>query len=276
MSLRRRLQANTTFRRAAKAAHDRLPFGLRRLAFTLWNTGILGRPRYAGIYKSFDDFPNPIWPPTDAEMVRSSLSSMQIDDASGLMIFRQDHAMLPLVAAMLGGRDLRVLDFGGAAGLDYIGLQAAAGHPATHYCVVERSEICKYAREAWVERGDHRVIFLSDLPPASERFDIVYAWGAVHYPPKPFDVLARFVEYQPRAILLVHHPVTKDAGFVRGQRGDGGYYCPAHVLGVRDIEHALPGYRLAFRGADDVEMNVDNFPPQYRVGRHTNLLFLPA
>jgi putative methyltransferase (TIGR04325 family) len=275
MSLRRRLQANATFRRAAKAAHDRLPFGLRRLAFTLWNTDILGRPRYAGVYKSFDAFPNPRWPPTDAERVRASLSSMQSDDASGLMIFRQDHAMLPLVAAMLGGRDLRVLDFGGAAGLDYIGLQAAAGQSAMHYCVVELPEICKHAREAWGQRGDHRVIFRTDLPPASERFDIVYAWSALHYAPKPFDVLARFVEYQPRAILLVHHPVTKLANFVRGQRGDR-HHCPVHVLSLRDIENALPGYRLTFRGSDDAEMNVDNFAPQYRVGRHANLLFLPT
>jgi putative methyltransferase (TIGR04325 family) len=171
---------------------------------------------------------------------------------------------------------LRVLDFGGAAGLDYIGLQASAGHPATHYCVVELPEICKHAREAWVERGDHGVIFRTDLPPASERFDIVYAWSAVHCVPKPFDVLARFVEYQPRAILLVHHPMTKLASFVRGQRGDGGYYCPRHVLSLCDVEQALPGYRLAFRGSDDAEMNVDNFAPQYRVGRHANLLFLPA
>jgi hypothetical protein len=33
-------------------------------------------------------------------------------------------------------------------------------------------------------------------------------------------------------------------GFVRGQRGDG-YFCPAHVLSLREVEDALPGYEQA-------------------------------
>src|SRR5262249_17870143 len=110
MSLRRRLQANTTFRRAAKAVYDRLPFRLRRFSFTLWNTDIFPKRRIVGVYKSFEDFPNPTYPPTDTDMVRQSLSSMRHDDANGLMIFRQGHDLLPVVAAMLGGHDLRVLD----------------------------------------------------------------------------------------------------------------------------------------------------------------------
>ncbi|MFZ0236427.1 MAG: methyltransferase domain-containing protein [Xanthobacteraceae bacterium] len=276
MSLRRRVQANSTFRRLAKGVHNALPFGLRRLTFTLWNTDILGRARYAGVYKSFDAFPNQSYPPIDTETVRASLAAMKRDDASGLMIFRHDHAMLPVVAAMLGGRDLRVLDFGGAAGLDYVGLRAAVGGIA-HYCVVELPEICQVARDAWAARtdGDH-LVFREDMPPTSERFDIVYAWSAIHYVRQPLELLASFAAYQPRAILLVYHAITRELhGFVRGQRGEH-YVCPQHVLSLRDIERALPGYRLAFRGSGDFEMNVDNFPPGCRVGRCANLLFLPT
>jgi hypothetical protein len=47
-------------------------------------------------------------------------------------------------------------------------------------------------------------------------------------------------------------------------------------LSLGEVEDALPGYRLAFRGSDDFEFNVDNFPPVYRVGRCANLLFLPT
>src|SRR5262249_7333232 len=149
-----------------------------------------------------------------------SLSSMRHDDANGLMIFRQGHDLLPVVAAMLGGHDLRVLDFGGAAGLDYVGLKAGFGSVA-HYCVVGLPEMCKAARDAWPGGDDGRLVFRDDLPPASERFEIVYAWGALHEVPKPFELLARFVEYRPRAILLVNHPVTKGDGFVRGHRNEG-------------------------------------------------------
>jgi putative methyltransferase (TIGR04325 family) len=274
MSLRRRLQAIGTFRRAAKAVHDALPFGVRRLAFTLWNTEIVTKPRFAGIYKSFEEFSNPTYPATDAEMIRLSLSTMKHDDGNGLMIFHRGHDLLPVVAAMLGGRDLRVLDFGGAAGLDYVGLKAGVGAVA-HYCVVELPEICKAARVAWPGGDGGRLVFRDDLPPASERFDVVYAWSAVYLVPKPLELLARFTEYRPRAILLVNHPVSRDLGFVRGQRGDG-YFCPTHVLSLGDVEDALPGYRLAFCGSDDLEFNVDNFPPAYRVGRCANLLFLPT
>ena len=274
MSLRRRLQANARFQRVAKAVHDVLPFGARNLAFTLWNTEIFTKPRFAGIYKSFEEFANPTYPATDAEMVRQSRSTMKHDDGNGLMIFRRGHDLLPVVAAMLGGRDLRVLDFGGAAGLDYVGLNAGVGAVA-HYCVVELPEICEAARDAWPGGDGGRLVFREELPPPSERFDIVYAWSAVYLVPKPLELLSRFTEYRPRAILLVNHPVSRDQGFVRGQRGVH-YFCPTHVLSMRDIENALPGYRLAFRGSDDFEFNVDNFPPGYRIGRCANLLFLPT
>jgi putative methyltransferase (TIGR04325 family) len=275
VNLRRRLQANATSRRVAKGLHDALPFGVRRLAFTLWNIEILSKPRFVGIYKSFEEFTNPTYPPTDAEMVRQSLSTMKYDDANGLMVFHRGHDLLPVVAAMLGGRDLRVLDFGGAGGLDNVGLRAA-GSDIAHYCVVEQSGICQAARDAWTARTDgDRLVFREDMPPISERFDIVYAWSAIHYVPQPLELLAAFTVYQPRAILLVHHPITREPhGFVRGQRGDG-YLCPSHVLSLGEVEDALPGYRLAFRGSDDFEFNVDNFPPAYRVGRCANLLFLP-
>lgn len=101
---------------------------------------------------------------------------MKHDDANGLMIFRHGHDLLPVVAAMLGGRDLRVLDFGGAAGLDYVGLNAGAGAVA-HYCVVELPEICKVACDARPGGDDRRLVFRDDLPPASERFEIVSAYG---------------------------------------------------------------------------------------------------
>lgn len=224
MNLSRRLQANARFRHVAKAVHDALPFGVRRLAFTLWNTEIATKPRFAGIYKSFEEFANPTYPATDAEMVRQSRSTMKHDDGNGLMIFRRGHDLLPVVAAMLGGRDLRVLDFGGAAGLDYVGLNAIVGAVA-HYCVVELPEICKAARDAWPGGDGGRLVFREDLPPASERFDVVYAWSAVYLVPKPLELLSRFTEYRPRAILLVNHPVSRDQGFVRGQRGDH-YFCP--------------------------------------------------
>jgi hypothetical protein len=107
VNLRRRLQANGTFRRVAKGVHDALPFGVRRLAFTLWNIEILSKPRFVGIYKSFEEFSNPTYPPTDAEMVRQSLSTMKYDDANGLMVFHRGHDLLPVVAAMLGGRGFR-------------------------------------------------------------------------------------------------------------------------------------------------------------------------
>jgi hypothetical protein len=109
------------------------------------------------------------------------------------------------------------------------------------------------------------------MPPISERFDFVNAWSAIHYVAHSLELLARFVEYWPRVILLVNHPVSRDHGFVRGQRSDG-YFCPAHVLSLGEVEDALRLSVGAFRGSDHFEFNVDNFPPAYRVGRCANLL----
>jgi putative methyltransferase (TIGR04325 family) len=182
MSLRRRLQTSVSFRRAATKVRDVLPFGVRRLLQTAWNTDVFAKPRFAGLYQSFEAVPNPTNPPIDSETIRLSLGSMRHDGGNGFVIFRHGHDLLSVVAAMLGGGELSVLDFGGAAGLDYKGLKAATDSVG-HYCVVELPEICRLASNEWPGGDEGRLTFRHDLPPPTERFDVVYAYSAIHYVP---------------------------------------------------------------------------------------------
>jgi putative methyltransferase (TIGR04325 family) len=160
---------------------------------------------------------------------------LKLDVATGLPILQQDHSLLPVVSAMLGS-PLRVLDFGGGAGIDFNYLYHALAQPRLRYTVVELPALCSVGRALWCD--DERIEFRDDLPDGGERFDLVYSWSAVHYHPQPFDLLKSFARYQPKAILIAHTHMTSRDSFVRGQISDGGTF-PCWVLSIGDINRVV-------------------------------------
>ena len=263
--------------RAAKRAVDRLPYFPRKVVLDAIHNGVRNRPPFSGVYASFEDVTNIVYPApeTQFEFVKSGISSMKPDPASGLTILRRSHALLPLAVAMMSlpARPLRILDFGGSGGIDYVGVTKTTDADV-RYHIVETAATCEAGRKLWA--NDPRISFSETMPPEQEQFDIVYAWSAVQYVSDPLALMASFARYNPRVILIVGSPFAPRA-FVRSQEGPGSRY-PHWVVSLPDAERVMrdAGYRLALRAVDETDFNVDNYAPEYRVGSSAILGFTRA
>jgi putative methyltransferase (TIGR04325 family) len=141
------------------------------------------------------------------------------------------------------------------------------------YTVVELPEVCEAGRAVW--RDDNRIRFYTELPPAGERFDIVYSSSALQFSRDPVALLKQFTSYQPRAILLIMTPMTQRKAFVRAQL-TGNMPFPVWVLSVPEVEKAMStlGYRIAAQLSGKEDYNVDRYPAEYQVPNYAAVLFL--
>jgi len=256
----------------------RLPWGMRKIAafLALYRAGLLWGKQFAGVYDSFDDLHNDASEEAWAANALAHARAPKIDPATNFPVLIKEHALPALAVSLLStmtSDGVRVLDFGGGAGIDFLNLTYALPvMPPLSYTVVELPAVCAAGRERW--RSDERITFLDALPAAGTSFDLIWSWCAIQYVPRPLDVLARFVTYRPRAMLLVSIPVTAGPrSFVRNQVTGN---IPQWVLNCRDIEASIaPGYRIAGHWSTDDDLNVDGTPEPYRVPNMSSLLFLP-
>lgn len=184
--------------------------------------------------------------------------------------------LLPILIANRKG-PVRILDFGGAAGLDFGNLSASLGGipKDVSYMVVDTPGTCAAGRSIW--EGEN-VAFTSELPAETERFDIVYAYSAIQYVDDFRHGLKKFAAYQPESILLCHHPIYFGESFVRCQSNMGaGLEVAQWVFGFDDLIKTMSdlGYQLSFREYTPAEYNVDNYADDSKAGRTANLMFVP-
>ena len=149
MSVVKRLARVPTLNRAAKWSIDRLPYFIRKIATDAIRNGVTRRTPFSGVYQSFDDVPNVKYPPdaTRYEFARGGLS-MQRDAAANLPVLRQSHMFLPMAVGMLAKSNIRILDFGGAGGIDFV-QTGASTNAELDYTVIETTAMCAAGRKLW-------------------------------------------------------------------------------------------------------------------------------
>jgi putative methyltransferase (TIGR04325 family) len=258
----------------------RLPWKARKLVMFFVEHGLVSRVPFSGVYASFADVPGTMSEADQAAAAaRGVTRGPSCDEATNLPQLRRAHSLMPLVAAMLAGRGrkepLNILDFGGAAGVDFVNLLAAADPGIdVRYLVVDFPKVCAVGRDHW--RDDKRISFSDALPQAAQ-FDLVYSWSSIQYVPDPLSLLAQFASYSPAAILLAGSPFTSGDAFVRAQVNQSVPF-PQWVLSLPKIEQRMRecGYDMAFHVAGEDDYNVDNYPPRYRVANSASLLFLKS
>ena len=269
------------FRAFAKQLIARLPWGIRKIVAFLGNHGpvnlLLSKSSFVGIYRSFTDVPQAPRQNTQF-LVKSAvlnLAAQKFDDATGLPILRNSHSLLPLTASMLFGRNpIRILDVGGAGGVDFANLLNAAPQLSNiEYRVIDLPDVCELGRGRW--ENDQRISFASSMPSEDRTFDLIFSSWAIQYFAQPLQLLEKLTAYQAKAILLINVSFTTKRAFVRVQANK---MIPSWVLNLPDLEQMMAdrGYSLAFHVAGDVDHNVDNYPPEYRVSNLANLLFLKS
>src|SRR6267143_968868 len=115
-----------------------------------------------------------------------------------------DRALLGVLGALVcreRGR-VRVLDFGGGLGLDYLHLVASLGAAcAVDYHIVETPEICREAGGLYP--GDAAVRFHTALPADLAEVDVATINTALQYVDDWAALLRALCAYRPRYVLLV-------------------------------------------------------------------------
>src|SRR5215472_5852614 len=120
-------------RQLIKGAVARLPWKMRKLAMFFAEHGLISRPPFAGVYPSFADVPGTMKVAEDDQATgaeRNVARGPSLDEATKLPRLRRARSLLPLAVAMLAAQrqtsePFRILDFGGAAGIDFANLIAA-------------------------------------------------------------------------------------------------------------------------------------------------------
>lgn len=256
-----------------------LPWHLRRTIAYARTSYASRKPPFHGVYPDFGMIKQTPGYSDQGWSESSKLAANRAHDQIGAKIpsvMPHSKNLLPMLIAGRG-RPVRILDFGGAAGLDFGNLSASLGAipKDVSYMVVDTPGTCAAGRSIW--EGEN-VSFTSEFPAETERFDIVYAYSAIQYLHDFRDGLRKFVAYQPEAILLCHHPIYFGDSFVRCQSNMGpGLEVPQWVFGFDDLTDTMSnlGYQLSFREWTPAEYNVDNYAEDSRVGRTANLLFVP-
>jgi putative methyltransferase (TIGR04325 family) len=230
-----------------------------------------------GIYRSFDDAPPSNQQDAQylVESARLNFRAQKSDEATGLPVLRNSHSLFPLSVALLSRlKPFRILDVGGAAGVDFANLlKATSCRSDVEYSIVDLPEVCELGRQSWED--DRRVAFGCSLPDDHKVFDLVYSSWAIQYFPEPLTLLEKLTTYQAKAILILNVPFTTKRAFVRMQTNK---MIPSWVLSLPEVERTMRdrGYKMVFHVAGDVDHNVDNYPFEYRVSNLSNLLFLKS
>jgi putative methyltransferase (TIGR04325 family) len=216
---------------------------------------------------------------TWADIVEYETRSAQKALADGGMIpdlLRGDNLLLPLLVSVLAceKQEIRILDLGGGAGVDYLHLRiAASGLTNYEYHVVESEKICGKGR--LIHGSDSRITFHVSLPDPGRSFDIVHMDSVLQYIENYPSLLSTLCRYKPRFFIFVRLPAGEVPSYVSKQVNVAGVTCAHRFFNTVELIDVMRscGYSLALKGAGDLHHNQSNFPPKYRVGRSCNLLF---
>lgn len=186
-----------------------------------------------------------------------------------------EYMLLGLLAAV-GRRKtagLKILDFGGAVGSDFIHLTASlAKCPPIEYHVVE---IEKAAREgARLFAGEPRIHFHTEAP-SIVNLDIVFLKGALQYVEDYSSLLLKLCSLGATYFLFVNLSAGDFPTYATMQKNVPGTAMPYWFINVSEIVALLSeqGYELIYKSALEPDYDQSNFPPEYRMGRTCNLLF---
>lgn len=234
------------------------------------------RNPFTGVYKSFDyvdrtvGYAHPDW---EEKAYMNAINAQKEIGKKIPQPISPSKWLLPVAASILyqSKKSLRILDFGGAGGLDYANLLAQTGGIDVEYHVVDLPEACHGGKRAWADS----ITFTSKLPDGL--FDIVYSYAALVCADDYRKLLEKFASYQPTIMLFCKESVHEGRSFVRKKVNMGkGRESAEWVFDINELEGALRAldYRLVFRGWCDDIYNVDNYKPPYNIEHPANLLFI--
>lgn len=259
------------------------PFLIDIYRFLRW--GRYGSRYWDGIYPSFREIPKVGNGFSDAGLViatteetRHAILEARNYRTVPTQVVEED-AFLPLLASVIAERNggtLRILDFGGGAGISFVHLTSGLARRARlDYHVVELEWACEAGRRLFAD--DARIQFHTALPETLPDIDIVLMKGVLMSVEDYAGLLKRICGYRARFLFIVNLAAGGFPTFASAQRNLPGIVLPHWFFNLDEIVQLLSGegYALIFKGALMEQYRQDNFPESHRLeqGRACALLF---
>lgn len=233
----------------------------------IW-TGVYDSPAALGLVKTSYDTQTEV--EKHAGWTRQALETQQ----AGSKLFLW-HSPMATVAALLVARQgrVRVLDYGGATGRDYVQLLDNLPTGTVDYHVVDLPGMCAAGRAIFA--GVAGIHFHERLPRLTEPVDIVYARGVLQYAEDYQQLLGDLVGVGAAYVVLSHTPTGEVPTYVSKQCNLKGIELPYWFLNLTELRHRLEafGYLLVYHAKDGEDYDQSNFPPTHRIHQMRNLIF---
>lgn len=189
---------------------------------------------------------------------------------------------LPPVAALLTSMlttPVRILDFGGGLGHDFLALIDSLPHPEqVEFHIVESDKVCQQGQALC--RQFPNLFFHRELPDKIEQFDLVHAGSSLHYIADWRGMLRSFADFNPLLIMLSSLTAGDIETFVTYQNYYGSKI-PVWFWNIHEMIEALNsvGYQLIYKSLLECPylgtiqpLPMENFPEKYRLRQECNLL----
>lgn len=240
-------------------------------------------PIWEGVYERFRDVPSSGSGHESEEWIQGTLQETEAVLAGvGRAVtvpaeVTEERSLLPLLAGVVSGPaggPVRIVDFGGGAGADYVRVRESLPHAVLEYHVVEIESVCRAGRRLFA--NDDRIRFHENIPENMARPDIVYLCSALQYVEDYVGLLARLCALEARYILFVKLSAGDIRSFATAQKNVGRSSIPYWFLSVSEVVDLMGGhgYASAFKGALARTYDQSALPPERRLPRMCNLLFV--
>ena len=182
---------------------------------------------------------------------------------------------LPLLIGLLqqNSRPIRILDFGGGLGVDYLVLRSnlKQGQDLAYH-VLDHPAFCKIGDELF--HDDTQITFSETLPSAPTPPDVVYMNSVLQYIDDFPATLRDLCALRAKFILLVRHAMGQQRTFASGQSNYPGSLIPYWLFNRRELISLLDaeGYDVVCQSMMPFPHTLRNFPVSHRISGYGNLL----
>lgn len=167
---------------------------------------------------------------------------------------------------------VKILDFGGGLGLDYIATCYLNSIPMD-YTIIEKKLTCRVGNELFI--SDDSIKFIDTFPENKEVYDIVYLNSSLQYVEDYREVLEKLAFYESNFFIFLRLSAGDIPTYATSQVNMPDLSIPYWFTNFNEIRTIMSsyGYTLVHKSQPDRIYNQDNFPKSYRMGRAINTFF---
>lgn len=266
-----------------QSVKDLVPMRVRR-AIAASRTAWGDHSFWKGVYSSFSDVPSfgdgfsgPSWGAETAHAFES-MERYLVDDPLGTTWRYAHHELLGLVLASMfpANKGIRVLDFGGGMGPDYLHLLSGLAHQEViDYTIVDSAEIKHRAEGLGIPQRHPRLRFASGLSEISEPVDFINANAVMQYIEDWKGVIHLLAEKRAKSMLFSRLPLGAFSTYASGQTNHAPSVVPCWFFNKDEFISTLKeaSYELRFFGVHDRVYDHSSVPPSYRCTKRSYALF---